>query len=194
MPTLACKNSTFLHIPKCAGSAMCHALGTCKISRFNYTKLGIPHACIDDLRPEDKDLPRWTIIRHPSDWLRSFFAYRWQSDWPAPRIAPSHPLYPLISFRTKDIGEYVDHVVKLETPITKFFQLYIDHNTTVLRIEKFSVDLDKLLVLEPEFDHKALKMVNPTNRKEELTDDQKYAIWMNEQEFFQRFYACYYPV
>lgn len=194
MSTISCENSVFLHIPKCAGSAISIALADSQISRFNYSKLGLPHACLSELKPEDKKRPKWAVIRQPADWLRSFFAYRWQSDWPEPRIMPSHPLYKLIKFRTKDFNKYIDYVLTLDAPITKFFQLYIDHTVRVIRLEKWTLDLDYVLKLEPDFNYQSMNRVNPTNKKVEMTDNQQYAIWTNEKAFFSKYYACYYSV
>lgn len=67
---------TFYHIPKCGGVALRSFL------RSHYhdpgTEIGNRHT----LPQEDHDLTNaWTVVRHPAEWLLSYYAYVADHDW-----------------------------------------------------------------------------------------------------------------
>jgi len=89
----------FIHIPKCAGMAMREYL-----SRTNrqdgYEENGM-HALPNEISNA------FTIIRHPADWLVSFYTYYAQNNW-----------------LWEDLPEYVDS--QFSVAIGRFWPQFID--------------------------------------------------------------------
>ena len=61
MATTACLNSIFMHIPKCAGSAMSSALRRSGVGLVNYREVVTFHANIEQLLPEHIHLQKLMI-------------------------------------------------------------------------------------------------------------------------------------
>jgi hypothetical protein len=72
---------TFYHIPKCGGIAMRYYLK----NKFRAgTDFGNRHTMPD---PEHMDNP-WTIVRHPAEWLLSYYSYIESHEWHWPERPP----------------------------------------------------------------------------------------------------------
>jgi hypothetical protein len=65
---------TFIHIPKTGGQWMRHVLR----SNFDLEKNSYRNVKYTHTLPEDKaEGTWWTVVRHPAEWLRSFWAHRY---------------------------------------------------------------------------------------------------------------------
>ena len=74
---MPCKGEwgTFIHIPKCAGIT---------IREWIYKQYGLSprqEDFIDQHRMPDDLTDAWTVIRHPVDWIRSFYGYMSNNHW-----------------------------------------------------------------------------------------------------------------
>lgn len=67
---------TFYHIPKCGGISMRYFL------KAHFHDAGIDYGKQHELpQPGDNLENAFTIVRHPADWLLSYYAYMESHDW-----------------------------------------------------------------------------------------------------------------
>jgi hypothetical protein len=78
-------NSVFLHAPKTGGTWVRQALRAAGLAAREWPDAPHCHATRDDFRPaEYGDLPAFAFVRHPAEWLRSYWVYKMGVDWQRP--------------------------------------------------------------------------------------------------------------
>lgn len=163
---------------------MTGALKKSGVVTVNYREFGTPHSKITDILLDHVHLQKWAIIRHPADWLRSHFAYRWQKEWPY-----SDKGGPLYDYKTKNFDKFINYVCKHDPPVTEMFQKFIDDDTIIFKVETLNDDLDEIVQIESEFKPELLTFGNVTENHVEMTKEQRQRIWDHEKEFFSKYYV-----
>lgn len=124
------KGWSFIHIPKCGGTALRRHLTGKEVG--DYLPLGSSCAIRSDWHRLPKKRPNgrvFTVVRHPASWLRSF----WQDQSPE-RVGARRYLH---HFWSDDLNEFVLNVCR-ESPGyvgTLFHEHIAYHSTKVFRLE-----------------------------------------------------------
>lgn len=188
MPTLRCKNSLFIHVPKTAGSAVSRKLAGLQIGVYNYVP--DPHPYYSELRPQDKKVPSWAVIRHPVDWLNSYFFYKTNLKWMRTSKKPRRPPIAVIdSCATSDVNAFVKAIyTRKQSPISDYISQFIVDDTILAAHENvdahFAMIMDRLEGITT----KGLPKVNVTNNRGNMSPEMAHLVWQNEKTYFSRWY------
>ena len=139
---------TFVHIPKCGGVAMRKHL----ILKFkvNGEEIGMMHGIPDDLTGA------WTIVRHPANWLLSYYTYLFENRWRWADLPEQ--IAGWLSFADGLWWPQYVEAVCTEQPgvVGKVFDLYCKPGMQVFQLEKIDLIFDEPIPVIHETDNKPL--------------------------------------
>lgn len=171
MTTVRLQNSVFIHIPKTGGTSVTVALGEAGNIKYDYRfdcdptglkyddhcKLfkgkdylqhppnSMPHAKIIHLRPEDKVLPKFIILRDPFAWYRSYWLHHMRHRW----TTEINPPY-LGNGGGYSFGAWMKNMVDDSNRVgigyySRYIKDWIDDKTAVVRLDHLHCDLKATL-------------------------------------------------
>lgn len=133
----------YLHVPKCAGRSIVEAMALSQSNGYEKPHDGHGH----DL-PSRWDYPLiFTVLREPSQWLRSFWGHRnngrWSNDVSStPYTTLSNMVQP---YATEDFDKFIwDVTANLPGLVGWFFGMYTPPPVKVVRLEDASAFLKEL--------------------------------------------------
>lgn len=148
MPTAMLPRSCFLHVPKTGGTWVSHALATagldCRVvyeARYPQSWAPYGHADLRDLA--GVDVFRFAFVREPTDWWRSFWAYRMRTGW-----EKQHEIDDVC--RSDHFCVFIEHVLeKLPGYLSNMYERFVgtpdDEIDFVGRFEGFAEDFIRAL-------------------------------------------------
>lgn len=188
MPTLRCKNSLFIHVPKTAGSAVSRKLAGLDVGVYNYVPEAHPY--YSELRPEDKSVPAWAVIRNPVDWLNSYFFYKTNLKWMRTSKKPRKPPIAVIdACATGEINSFIKAIYSCkQSPVSDYISEFIRDDTILAAHENVDEHFIMIMKRLEGIDTKGLPKVNVTNNRGSMSPEMANLVWRNEKEYFSRWY------
>jgi len=189
MPTLRCKNSLFIHVPKTAGSAVSRKLANLQIGEFNYVPDAHPY--YSELRPQDKKVPAWAVIRHPAAWLNSYFFYKTNLNWMRTSKKPRQPPIEIIDrCATGDINSFIKAIYACnQHPVSDYVSAFIREDTILAAHENIDEHFIMIMKRLEGIDTKGLPKVNVTNNRGNMSLEMAHLVWKNEGPYFSKWYT-----
>lgn len=176
MSNLLLNKSSFIHIPKCAGTFLQAFLFHLKLPSHRYSQPQDGHLFLHQMT-ESKDTYNFCFVRHPYTWWPSF--YEWSK---TTRFSDAEKESPNFDTWIKDYGAFwMGHYSKLVSRYIgddEFYKTDVKMNF-VGKTENLYEDLFTALTNAGEvFDEKQFRnLANVENQKESLTK------WSNKQEY-----------
>jgi hypothetical protein len=184
----------FLHAYKTGGTWVREALAAAGVSCRDegYQHWGLEASA--DVAPE---LPRFTVVRNPFTWYRSFWAFRCKGGWGGD-LAPGHDC------ASPDFSEFLWLVTHRHPGfLTHLYRTYSGEEVQTIRMARLREDLPRLLIRRGvSFDQEQLASFPPVNLAgtlPEYVEQSLYtrrmaeAVVQSEQEVFDCYGYCTYP-
>ena len=162
---------TFYHIPKCGGISMRYFLKS--QFRDSGREIGNQHTFP---QPGDDLSKAFTIVRHPADWLLSYYAYMFDHDWHWAECPKE--IHALFRFVEGMFWPWYVRAIANNAPgvIGKVFGLYAVPGVKVYKLEEIDTVFGGPIGLK-----------NPTDIKPVMTLEHWQLLCASERETLERY-------
>lgn len=199
MSNLLLPKSSFIHIPKCAGTHLQNFLFHLGLPKYRYNEPQDGHLFLHQMK-ESKDTYNFCFIRHPYTWWPSF--YEWSKSTRFSQMERQCPNFDTwiqdygafwLGLYTQLVKRYIgeDPVYACEIKmdyIGKVESLYEDLLIILKNAgEDFEENYFHKLVTEADTRESLIKWANKQEYKREISDDSKELIYKTEKWIFDRF-------
>jgi len=200
MSSLLLSKSSFIHIPKCAGTLIQAILNRTQLAKLRYKAPQDGHLFLHQM-PDSKNTYNFTFVRDPYTWWPSF--WQWSKSGAADRFSKAEKECPDFNTWVKDYGPFwlgfysqlvrryigEDDLYQSENKmhfIGKSEVVYNDLYTALKNAgEVFDEDLYKKIT-SPN-DNSVTKWSNKQEYNREISDSSKEIIYNTEKWIFDRF-------
>jgi hypothetical protein len=199
MSNLLLSKSSFIHIPKCAGTFLQAFLFHLNLPKHRYSEPQDGHLFLHQM-PDSKDTYNFTFVRHPYTWWPSF--YEWSKNTRFSSMEKECLNFDIwvknygafwMGHYTKIVKRYIgedenyyngtkiDFIGKTETLFDDLFVALKNAG------EEFSEKRYRLLVQESNQKESLTKWSNKQEYNREISDESKEIIYKTEKWVFDRF-------
>lgn len=198
MTTVRLENSVFMHIPKTGGTTATLAFAEAGSITYDYryaidnpinngykydeecrlhnhgsylqeAKNKGSHSTINELRSQDKKLPKIVIVRNPCDWYKSYWSHHKKFNW---TTVNDQYIY---KDGDKNFEKWIKHMVSHSRKLgsgyfTRYLKKWVDDSTIVVRLEDLAKDMEYALSICHE-NLEAVKGLNKIKNRNQRTND-----------------------
>ena len=193
MSNLILNKSTFIHVPKCAGTVIQAVLCHSNLVRYRYSMPHSGHLFLHQM-PQDSDLFHFCFVRHPYTWWPSFWKYS-KMDNEDPNfnnwIRDYGPKF--MGMYTNMVKRYLGEDAAFKTDLKISFIGKVENINTdlILALKMANEDFDQSKVLDlisnVETNEKISRWQNKQQYNREISNEAKEIIFNTEKWIFERF-------